>query len=285
MGEIRKHWNNWFHIAAVGLNTIRIQIGFWSVIPLQNGEPFLVGAYDYLKLAVTWAASLNLKVMVDLHGVPRGQNGFDNSGIRDVRQWFYNDTNISRTLSALQVLTSEFSQSFYNNTVVAIELVNEPFPQNSYELNVLKSFYQAAYGTVQGASSQSGLVITMMSPWTLSAALQYPGDCSVKTGSDPSKFSAKYVDYLAKSFETQTWVYEQASGWVMWTWKTERAADWSMQTGITYGWIPNPISSKPHGIPCTGRTTITSAPANGGGLKSEVCWWGLLLGSLISFLL
>jgi hypothetical protein len=80
-------------IAAVGLNTIRVQIGctcetvrllipVWSVIPLENNEPYLIGkfplqghclvsgAYDYLKLAVGWAASLNLKVMIDLHGVP-----------------------------------------------------------------------------------------------------------------------------------------------------------------------------------------------------------------------
>lgn len=68
MSEIRYHWNNWFqfyeleNIAASGLNTIRIQVGFWSLIPLANGERYLVGAFEYLKLAVTWAQSLNLKV-------------------------------------------------------------------------------------------------------------------------------------------------------------------------------------------------------------------------------
>ena len=51
-------------------------IEVWSVIPLENGEPYLVGefrghgqkihsdvvgAYDYLKLAVGWAQSLNVK--------------------------------------------------------------------------------------------------------------------------------------------------------------------------------------------------------------------------------
>ena len=66
----------------------------WSIIPLTTDEPYLVGAYDYLKIAVTWARSLNLKagrlephsrlsilsqVMIDLHGVPGSQNGFDNS--------------------------------------------------------------------------------------------------------------------------------------------------------------------------------------------------------------
>ncbi|ODN80420.1 hypothetical protein L202_02669 [Cryptococcus amylolentus CBS 6039] len=314
MDEIRSHWNNWFKyaeledIAASGLNTIRIQIGCMSA-----GRVLVTGA-----------------------DMP--QTG---QGIRDSRQWFSNTTNLDRTYSALSVLTSEFTQSFYNSTVVAIELINEPFPYNAAELDVLKGFYQGAYGTVRGADQKAGgggndVVVAidegfqglttwesfMQAPdyqnvamdthiymmfdldliamgytesldwycgqasflnrsnnvhWTIvgefvpantdcaywlngrgrgarydntlntSASLEYPGDCSAKTGADPSGFSDEYVQYLAKSFEVQTWVYEQASGWVMWTWKTERAADWSMQTGITYGWIPTPIYSKPHG--------------------------------------
>ncbi|XAO27876.1 hypothetical protein I312_106740 [Cryptococcus bacillisporus CA1280] len=243
IGDIRNHWNTWFsytelqNIAAVGLNTIRIQIGFWSVIPLENGASYLV--------------------MVDVQGCPGGQNGFENSGIRS---------------------------SFYNNTVIAIELINEPFPYTNAERDILKSYYEAGYGThiytmfdtdliTMGYSEsldwycgqKDYLVTSNNVHWTIvgefapantdcaywlngrgmgarydntlntSALLQYPGDCGGKTGADPSKFSAVYVEYLAKSFETQTWVYEQASGWVMWTWKTEQAADWSMQTGITNG--------------------------------------------------
>ena len=41
------------------------------------------------------------------------------------------------------------------------------------------------------------------------------GNCDGKTGSAAS-FSADYTDYLARSFETQTYVYEQASGWIYW---------------------------------------------------------------------
>jgi hypothetical protein len=40
--------------------------------------------------------------------------------------------------------------------------------------------------------------------------LAFPGNCKDKTGSDPKKFSSEYKDFLGKSFETQTWVYEQA---------------------------------------------------------------------------
>ena len=40
--------------------------------------------------------------------------------------------------------------------------------------------------------------------------LAFPGNCKDKTGPDAKKFSSEYKDFLGKSFETQTWVYEQA---------------------------------------------------------------------------
>jgi hypothetical protein len=43
-----------------------------------------------------------------------------------------------------------------------------------------------------------------------SRRLAFPGDCSKKTGADPSEWDADYVDHLGASFEWQTWVYEQA---------------------------------------------------------------------------
>ena len=44
--------------------------------------------------------------------------------------------------------------------------------------------------------------------------LAFPGNCKDKTGPDAKKFSSEYKDFLGKSFETQTWVYEQAvSAW------------------------------------------------------------------------
>lgn len=49
-------------------NLIRIQIGYWSLLPLVNNEPYLPGAWDYLKLGVQWAQQYGLKVMIDLHG-------------------------------------------------------------------------------------------------------------------------------------------------------------------------------------------------------------------------
>jgi hypothetical protein len=40
--------------------------------------------------------------------------------------------------------------------------------------------------------------------------LEFPGKCSDKTGISAKGFSSEYKEFLAKSFETQTYVYEQA---------------------------------------------------------------------------
>ena len=40
--------------------------------------------------------------------------------------------------------------------------------------------------------------------------LEFPGKCEDKTGASARGFSSEYKEFLAKSFETQTYVYEQA---------------------------------------------------------------------------
>lgn len=63
-------------IASLGLNHIRIPVGFWAMGKLVGSEPYLVlNQYDKLKEAVSWALKYDLKVLLDLHGAPGSQNG------------------------------------------------------------------------------------------------------------------------------------------------------------------------------------------------------------------
>jgi aryl-phospho-beta-D-glucosidase BglC (GH1 family) len=57
---------------------VRIPIGYWAY-EVGPGEPFISGQLDYLRKAVTWAGQCNIKVIVDLHGVPGSQNGYTRS--------------------------------------------------------------------------------------------------------------------------------------------------------------------------------------------------------------
>ena len=58
------------------LNHVRIPIGYWA-FDVAPGEPYIQGQKPYLLNAIGWAAKYNLKVIIDLHGAPGSQNGYE----------------------------------------------------------------------------------------------------------------------------------------------------------------------------------------------------------------
>jgi glucan 1,3-beta-glucosidase len=73
-------------IVAAGLNHVRIPIGYWAY-DISAGEPYHQGQVQYLDNAIGWARNHGLKVLIDLHGAPGSQNGYDNSGHRGSATW------------------------------------------------------------------------------------------------------------------------------------------------------------------------------------------------------
>ena len=70
-------------IKAMGLNTVRIPVPFFV---FGDVEPY-IGCVEELDKAFAWAKRYGLKILIDLHTVPGGQNGFDNGGISGVCKW------------------------------------------------------------------------------------------------------------------------------------------------------------------------------------------------------
>ncbi|WEW58890.1 beta-glucosidase [Emydomyces testavorans] len=160
--RLQAHWNSWitrddfFRMAAAGLNYVRIPIGYWAVIRL-NGEPYVDGQLEVLDRAIQWARETGLKVMIDLHGAPGSQNGFDNSGRRGDVHWGTGDT-IQQTLRAIRSLAERYAK--ISDVVTAIELMNEPFPQRGVNIDQLKQFYYDGWGTVYDSNPQTLIVIS-----------------------------------------------------------------------------------------------------------------------------
>ena len=101
----------------------------------------------------------NLKVILDLHGTPGGQNGFDNSGRKDKKEWACcNGKNIERTIEILKNITSIFSKPEYHSVIVGINLVNEPF---GIDLKILQNFYKSAYENLTKVSENPNLSISI----------------------------------------------------------------------------------------------------------------------------
>lgn len=124
---------------------MRIPIGYWSVTPL-DGDPYVQGAYDVLGQALDWAQENGLMVMIDLHGAPGSQNGFDNSGRRGGIEWTQTDT-VDQTKNALNKIRDDHAA---HPAVAAIELVNEPMGP-SLDMDTVRQFYMDGWGNLEGS--------------------------------------------------------------------------------------------------------------------------------------
>jgi glucan 1,3-beta-glucosidase len=76
------------------------------------GEPYIQGQLPYLDKAVDWAGRYGLKVIIDLHGAPGSQNGFDNSGHRvSYPGWHTESDAVARTNAVIKTLASKFANN------------------------------------------------------------------------------------------------------------------------------------------------------------------------------
>jgi glucan 1,3-beta-glucosidase len=102
------------------------------------------GAYDVLGQALDWAQAVGLKVMIDLHGAPGSQNGFDNSGKYGGIGWGQGDT-VQQTLNVLNKIRDDHAS---HPAVASIELLNEPLPPGA-PLETVQSFYNNGWGNLK----------------------------------------------------------------------------------------------------------------------------------------
>ena len=158
---LKPHWDSWVQISDfqkirdAGFNMVRLPIGYWAYD--NSNSPYVTGAAPYLDAAIDWARQTGLKVMIDLHGAPGSQNGFDNSGQRLPKPLWQEGDTVQRTLAVLQTIQSKYGDSSYDDVVAGIELLNEPL-SSELDYDQLKQFERDGYGQ-QRTVSQSRVVI------------------------------------------------------------------------------------------------------------------------------
>ncbi|CUM66131.1 uncharacterized protein PRCAT00003788001 [Priceomyces carsonii] len=161
-GRLQTHWDTWYteqdfqEIKSLGLNMVRIPIGYWAFTLLDN-DPYVQGQTKYLDRAISWCRKYGLKVWVDLHGAPGSQNGFDNSGLRDSYK-FQDGDNVQITLDVLKKIGDKYGSSDYDDVVIGIELLNEPLGP-ILNMDQLKDFYTQGYNNLRWTGSSQFVVI------------------------------------------------------------------------------------------------------------------------------
>ena len=106
-------------IAEHGINLVRIPVPYFI---FGDREPF-AGCIEYLNRAFVWAEKYGLKLLIDLHTVPGGQNGYDNGGITGVCKWHKNKEEVEYVLQVLEKLARRYGTC---RALFGIEVLNEP---------------------------------------------------------------------------------------------------------------------------------------------------------------
>ena len=127
-------------MATHGLNAVRIPVGYWV---LNGDKPFHAGM-ERLDWAFDQAAKNGLKVLLDLHGAPGSQNGWDHSGRQGTLGWHTSKANIAHTVQTLEGFAKRYGK---RENLMGIELLNEP--RWDVPIEILKDFYQDAYRHVR----------------------------------------------------------------------------------------------------------------------------------------
>jgi len=148
-------------MADIGLNTVRLPIGYWTFGNKYNDtplfEPFsrwasvynntLEQVHEHVQLALNHG----IGVLLDLHGAPGSQNGADHSGVDHDTQFYNKQEYIDTLVNVLRHLTEDFKH--YPN-IVGVELLNEPRDHGN-----LQKFYHAAYAQVRQADPSMPIYI------------------------------------------------------------------------------------------------------------------------------
>ena len=124
------------------------------------GDNYIQGADAYLEKAIGWARTNGLKVVIDCHGSPGSQNGFDNSGRAGGVEW-QTDDNLNNSIMVLETIAQKYGASSYADVVYAIELVNEPISWDQNNFGTTQSWAVDAYNAVKAKATNSDLKVIM----------------------------------------------------------------------------------------------------------------------------
>ncbi|KAF4979260.1 hypothetical protein FZEAL_4505 [Fusarium zealandicum] len=168
--KFEDHWRDWINadtvqsVHDVGLNTIRIPIGYWSYTEIvdKSSEPFADGdrMLPYLDNVVKKASDLGIYVIIELHGAPGGQQEDVFTGQNNKPAGFFNDYNFGRAEKWLDWMTRRIHSNPAYSSVGMIGVLNEPvskhdgggrYPAPGQDPGLVEKYYPGALKAIRDA--------------------------------------------------------------------------------------------------------------------------------------
>ncbi|RAW37410.1 hypothetical protein PC110_g6328 [Phytophthora cactorum] len=151
-------------IAAVGINTVRVPIGYW-IVGFDGNDPsskaewkvYTNGTLKYLDLLITdWAKKYNVAVLLSIHAAKGSQNGADNSSpsVYGSEFWAEFAENVNNTIAMVSYLADRYKDE---DAFLGFGLLNEP--NGDTTTDVLYDYYERAYSAIRATGSECVLTV------------------------------------------------------------------------------------------------------------------------------
>lgn len=161
----------------LGLNTVRLPFYYLNILNEDLSRKEEDEAFSYLDWFIGQAARQGLYVVLDLHGAPGSQNGYEHSGTaqRQADLWTSQE-NMDATLSLWQFVSEHYTHTRpdLGAWIASYDLLNEPtYRYKSTTNEVCWDFFDILYDAIRTNGDRH--VITMEGCWDF-AALPDPAD-------------------------------------------------------------------------------------------------------------
>lgn len=143
---MREHRESWITEADFkwlenwGINAIRLPFGYWI---LDSDGPY-VASLDLLDQAVTWCEQYDMKLLLDLHGLPGAQGPEHHTGRSGHFAWPNDQSCYDRSLDIIEQIAQRYAG---RSCINSFSVVNEP--HESIDAKTLITFYEQSIERVR----------------------------------------------------------------------------------------------------------------------------------------
>ncbi len=113
----------------LGLNTIRLPIYYLNILNEDLTPKSEEAAFGYIDWFISQAAEHQLYIILDLHGAPGSQNGYEHSGSADrVAELWDSEENVNATIAIWDLISRHYTETRpdLGAWIATYDLLNEP---------------------------------------------------------------------------------------------------------------------------------------------------------------
>ena len=169
----------------LGLNTIRLPFYYLNILNEDLSRKSEEDAFAYIDWFVSKAAEHELYVVLDLHGAPGAQNGYEHSGSsKENPELWYSEANIAATVDLWDFVSTHYleTEPELGKWIATYDLLNEPTYKNGgVTTKECWTVFDRIYDAIRENGDQH--VITMEGCWDFTSL------------PDPEDYGWKNVQY------------------------------------------------------------------------------------------